>query len=214
MRVKICGMMRAQDVTVALESGADAVGFVVGSPSSPRNLELNQARKLIEKVPIFTTKVAVTSAKDPKTVLEICSKLKTDALQLHQHRQELVRLIRKKHPDTELILATAIHDHSSITRASRTSSYSNAVLADTPGTGGMGGTGRTHDWKLTATLRNMIYPHPLILAGGLTPSNVHLAIRKVRPFAVDVSTGVERRVGVKDHRKVRDFIKYAKGDLN
>lgn len=214
MRVKICGMMRPQDVTAASGSGADAVGFVVGSPSSPRNLELNRARRLIGKVPIFTTKVVVTSAKDPKTVLGILSRLKTDVLQLHQHNPELVRLIRKKHPNAELILATPIHDRTSIARASRTSSYSDAVLADTPGTGGMGGTGRTHNWKLTATLRNKIYPHPLILAGGLTPNNVHLAIRKVRPFAVDVSTGVEKKLGVKDHRKIREFIDNAKGDLN
>jgi phosphoribosylanthranilate isomerase len=78
----------------------------------------------------------------------------------------------------------------------------------------MGGTGRTHDWNLTAALRNRIYPHPLILAGGLTPSNVQTAIRKVRPFAVDVSSGVEKTVGAKDLKKIGDFIKRAKENIN
>ena len=214
MRVKICGMMRTNDVKAALDSGADAVCFVVGSPTSPRNLPVNEARKLMKAVPIFATKVAVTSANDPKSVLKICSKLRPDAVQLHQYRLELVRLIRRKHPEIEVILGTAIRDRSSLTRASRTAGYSDAVLADTPSSSGMGGTGRTHDWALTAGLRNKIYPHPLILAGGLTPSNVHLAIRKVRPFAVDVSSGVEKIIGVKDHRKIRNFIKNAKENRN
>jgi phosphoribosylanthranilate isomerase len=214
MRVKICGMMRSEDVKVAIDSGADAVGFVVGSPMSPRNLALTKARKLMKSVPIFTARVAVTSANDSKSVLKICSKLRPDAIQLHQHRRELVRLIRRQQPETSLILATAIRNRFSVARASRTSAYSDAVLADTPNTAGMGGTGQVHNWVLTAAVRDRIYPHPLILAGGLTPRNVRPAIRKVKPFAVDVSTGVERKTGIKDHMKIMEFIKNAKGDMN
>lgn len=210
MRVKICGMMRSKDVSAALDNGADAVGFVVESPSSPRNLSLPQARKLMKPVPILATKVAVTFAQDRRSILKICSKLKPDALQLHRHRPELIRTIRRTHSETQLILATAIRDNSSVERARRTSSYSDAVLADTPSTTGMGGTGRTHDWKLSASLRNKLYPHPLILAGGLTPSNVQLAIKTIRPFAVDVSSGVEKVAGIKDHDKIRKFIMNAK----
>ncbi len=213
MRVKICGMMRSKDVSAALDSGADAVGFIVGS-SSPRNLPLVKAQELMKQVPIFATKVAVTSANDPKLVMKICAKLNPDAIQLHEHRQGLVRLIRRKHPETDLILATGIRDRSSVRRAQRTARYSDAVLADSPSTTGMGGTGRTHDWELSAALRKGIYPHPLILAGGLTPSNVRLAIRKVRPFAVDVSSGVERTIGVKDDKKIKDFINNAKENWN
>lgn len=213
MRVKICGMMRLKDVDAALNSDADAVGFVVGSPSSPRNLSLGEARKLMKAVPIFATKVAVTSSRDPRTVRKICSTLIPDTLQLHRHNQELIRMIRRTYPEIELILATAVRDHSSLVQAKRTTRYSDAVLADTFSDTGMGGTGRTHDWKLTATLRRKIYPHPLILAGGLTPSNVQLAIRKIRPFAVDVSSGVEERIGVKDPVKVREFIMNAKESL-
>lgn len=213
MRVKICGLMRPKDVRSALDSGADAVGVVVASPSSRRNLPLNQARKLMRTVPIFAMKVAVTSANDGKILLKICSSLRPDALQLHQHQRELVRSIRRKHPETKLILAIAISGPSGLRRACITSGYSDAVLADSPSHDGMGGTGRTHDWNLTATLRDRIYPHPLILAGGLTPSNIQTAIKKVRPFAVDVSSGVEKTVGVKDPRKIRDFIMRAKENM-
>ncbi len=210
MKVKICGMMRSKDVNVALDNGADAVGFVVGSPPARRNLTLSEARKMMRHVPIFATKFAVTTAQDRRSILKICSRLQPDALQLHHHSPELIRLVRRAYPEVRLILASAIRDRSSITRAKQTSSYSDAVLADSPNVTGMGGSGRAHDWTLTAALRSRIYPHPLILAGGLTPSNVRLAIRKVRPFAVDVSSGVEKVVGVKDHEKIKAFISNAK----
>lgn len=213
MRVKICGLMRLVDVRTALDSGADALGFVVSSPSSPRNLSLNAAHKLMKNVPVFATKVVVTSTNDSRTVAKICSKLKPDALQLHRYQEQLVGLIRRKNPETKLILARAISDSSSLGLESWISKESDAVLADSPSLSGMGGTGQTHDWYLTATLRDRIYPHPLILAGGLTPINVQQAIRKVRPFAVDVSSGVERTIGVKDRNKIRDFIKNAKENV-
>jgi phosphoribosylanthranilate isomerase len=210
MRVKICGLMRLDDVKAALNEGADAVGFVVGSPSSPRNLPLTKAQKLMKAVQVFATKVAVTSAQDPKRIVVICSKLRPDALQLHYHTPELVHILRKEQPTTSLILTTRIRDILSLKQAKRTSRYADAVLADSPSSTGMGGTGRTHDWRLTARIRNAIRPHPLILAGGLTPDNVKAAIEVVRPFAVDVSSGVEKTVWAKDHGKIKEFIMNAK----
>jgi len=209
MRVKICGIMRLSDVSAALNEGADAVGFVIDSPSSPRNLSLTKAQKLMKAVRVFSTKVMVTSAHDPRKIVKICSKLKPDALQLHHHTPRLVHILKKKQ-STSLILATEIMDISSLKQAKSMSRYADAVLADSPSITGMGGTGRTHDWRLTARIRDTIRPHPLILAGGLTPSNVKAAIEIVRPFAVDVSSGVEKAVGVKDHRKIREFIMNAK----
>lgn len=210
MRVKICGMIRLSDVNAALNEGADALGFVVGSPSSPRNLRLTKAQKLMRAVRVFSMKVAVTSANDPKRIVAICSKLKPDALQLHYHTPQLVQMLRKKQPATRLILATSVRDKLSMKQAEGASRYADAVLADSPSSTGMGGTGITHDWKLTARIRNAIQPHPLILAGGLTPKNVKTAIETVRPFAVDVSSGVEVTVGIKDHKKIREFIMKAK----
>ena len=210
MRVKICGIMRSKDAKVAVDEGADALGFVVASPSSSRNLSLAEAQTLMKTAPIFLTRVAVTSAQDQKIIFKICSRLKPDALQLHAYTKDVVRALRKTYEQTQLILATPIRTMSSLKAVRIASGYSDAVLADTPSTTGIGGTGKVHDWHLTATIRNAIYPHPLILAGGLTPDNVKSAIRRVRPFAVDVSTGVETRRGVKDHDKIRKFIMNAK----
>ena len=205
MRVKICGLMRLSDVNAAVNEGADAVGFVVESPSSPRNLSLTKAQELMRAVKMFSTKVVVTSAHDPKRIVAMCAKLRPDALQLHYHTPELVHILRKKQ-STSLILATGIQDSSSLKQARSTSKYADAVLVDSPSSTGMVGTGRTHNWGLTARIRNAIHPHPLILAGGLTADNVKAAIEVVNPFAVDVSSGVERTIGVKDHDKIRKFI--------
>jgi len=205
MRVKICGLMRLSDVNAAVNEGANAVGFVVESPSSPRNLSLTKAQELMRAVKMFSTKVVVTSAHDPKRIVAMCAKLRPDALQLHYHTPELVHILRKKQ-STSLILATGIQDSSSLKQARSTSKYADAVLVDSPSSTGMGGTGRTHNWGLTARIRNAIYPNPLILAGGLTADNVKGAIEVVNPFAVDVSSGVERTIGVKDHDKIRKFI--------
>lgn len=202
--------MRLSDVNAALNEGADAVGFVVESPSSPRNLPLTKAQRLMKVVRVFSTKVAVTSANDPKKIVAMCSKLKPDVLQLHYHTPQLVHVLRKKQPAIRLILATGVRDKLSLKRAKSTSRYADAVLADSPSSTGMGGTGITHDWGLTARIRKEIHPHPLILAGGLTPNNVKTAIETVRPFAVDVSSGIEKRVGIKDHSKIREFVMKAK----
>jgi phosphoribosylanthranilate isomerase len=202
--------MRLPDVDAALSEGADALGFVVDSPSSPRNLTLAKARMLMKAVRVFSSRVAVTSVRDSRRVLRICGELKPDAMQLHYHTPKTVHLLRNKHPTTKVILATMIRDLSSLREASDSASYSDAVLTDSPSPTGMGGTGRTYDWHLTAEVRKTIYPHPLILAGGLTPKNVRAAIREVRPYAVDVSSGVEREIGMKDKRKIREFIMNAK----
>jgi phosphoribosylanthranilate isomerase len=210
MRVKICGMMRREDVEAALDNGADAIGFVVGTPASQRNLRLQKARILMKSAPVFTTKVAVTSTPHPKLLQKICTTLNPQALQLHRYAPKTVYLLRKRNPEMKIILATAIREKQSIFDAEQTIRYSDAILADSPGQSAMGGTGKAHDWKLTAELRRRIGPHPLILAGGLTADNVRLAIRRVRPYAVDVSSGVEKRMGIKDHRKMKEFIMNAK----
>ena len=80
------------------------------------------------------------------------------------------------------------------------------ILLDSTTNEGLGGTGMTHDWNLSRRIRDTIYPNRLILAGGLTPENVEDAVKKVRPYGVDVSTGVEEKPGIKDHKKIFDFI--------
>jgi len=210
MRVKICGLIRPRDVEVAVNEGADAVGFVVGTPISRRNLRLETAKKLIKRVPVFTSSVAVTAASDPKSLQNIVKRLHPDALQVHRCDLQIIDDIRRANPGLSIILATPIRDSASILEIETTIEYSDAIMAETPSQFRIGGTGRTHDWELTSRLRSRIHPHPLILAGGLTPSNVKSAIEIVRPYGVDVSTGVEDKPGAKDHRKMKEFIEKAK----
>jgi len=210
MRVKICGMMRQVDVEAAIKYGADAVGFIVGVPSSPRNLGIGRANKLMKLVPAFNLKVAVTSSTDLKTLRKISDTLQPDALQLHNHNKTIIRNIQKHDPHLRLILGVQVENESSITYAKHASKYSDAIIADSPSRTGRGGTGLTHDWILTTRIRKAINPHPLILAGGLTTTNVQSAIRTVGPYAVDVSGGVEKTKGVKDHMKMKEFIINAK----
>ena len=214
MRVKICGLTRLWDVNAALNEGADAVGFIVDSPASPRNLTYSKAKRLIRAARVFSTAVAVTSTRDPKRMVKLCTELRPSALQLHYHTPKLIHLIRRREPSAKLILATPILDESSLGSAKRSSHYSDAILADSPSLTGMGGTGVVNDWRLAARIRDSIAPHPLILAGGLNANNVKAAIEKVKPFAVDVSSGVERSVGIKDHGKIREFIMNAKETTN
>jgi|SRR5208282_221707 len=209
MRVKICGITRPRDLEAAIRYGADALGFVIGTPSSPRNLTINRAKRLMKQVPVFNMKVAVTSSTDLKTLRKISDILRPDALQLHNHSKAMVQALRNHNPHLPLILGAQI-DGQSITYAKRVSKYSDAIIADSPSNTGMGGTGRIHDWALTSRIRDVIYPRPLILAGGLTPMNVRSAIQKVRPYAVDVSSGVEKTKGVKDHMKMKEFVMNAK----
>ena len=210
MCVKICGMMRPKDVEVAANDGADALGFVVGTPISRRNLKLDDAKKLIKHVPVFTSSVAVTATSDSNVLQKIVTKLHPDALQVHGCDLKIIHNVRRTNPGLAILLATPIRDAESISDAEKTAKCSDAVIADSPSRFGIGGTGKTHDWSLTARLRNRIYPHPLILAGGLTLNNVKSAIEKVRPYGVDVSSGVEMKPGAKDHRKMKEFIEKAK----
>ncbi|HKM75000.1 MAG TPA: phosphoribosylanthranilate isomerase [Candidatus Bathyarchaeia archaeon] len=209
MRVKICGITRPRDLEAAIRYGADALGFVIGTPSSPRNLTINRAKRLMKQVPVFNMKVAVTSSTDLKTLRKISDILRPDALQLHNHSKAMVQALRNHNPHLPLILGAQIEGQS-IAYAKRVSKYSDAIIADSPSNTGMGGTGRIHDWALTSRIRDVIYPRPLILAGGLTPMNVRSAIQKVRPYAVDVSSGVEKTKGVKDHMKMKEFVMNAK----
>ena len=210
MRVKICGLMRQRDVEVAVNQGADAVGFVVATPISRRNLRVEKAKKLIERVPVFTSSVAVTAASDPKTLENIVKRLNPDALQLHRYDPRIIDNIRNSNPGLSIILATPIHDSGSILNLESIIESSDAIMAETPNQFRIGGTGRTHNWQVTKQLRRRIHPHPLILAGGLTPRNVKSAIEIVRPYGVDVSTGVEDKPGAKNHRKMKEFIEKAR----
>ncbi len=209
VRVKICGITSQRDLLAAVEAGADAVGFVVDAPQSPRNLPLNKAKRLIKATPVFVKTVAVTVPKNLSRLEEICEKLNPDVIQVHgithMHRE-----IRERLPDTCLIGAIQMKSSLNFDGILKVADIFDAVLLDAYTPNGYGGTGKVHDWKLSRRIRDAVYPKPLILAGGLKPENVKEAISMVKPYAVDVSSGVESRPGVKDHEKVFQFVKNAK----
>lgn len=209
VKVKICGITREEDLAIAVDSGVDAVGFVVGVPSSPRNLTLEKAKKLMKQVPLFVDSVAVTISNDLHSLIKIYEKLKPNVVQIHGENIPKASTIRKKLRDVPLIRAIHVKDNV-IQTAMETSSSFDAILLDTFVKGKCGGTGVAHNWELSKNVREVVYPKPLILAGGLTPKNVEDAIRLVKPYAVDVSSGVELRLGVKDPRKTFEFVKNAK----
>lgn len=210
VKVKICGNTRREDVEHAVQAGADAVGFIIGFPSSPRNLSVEQAYILMKDIPVFVDRVAVTRQDDTNLLRRIAVHLPIDAVQLigeTPYTSELRNIFR----DTPLIKVVHVEGEDILQPAIETSKKYDAVLLDSKVGNTMGGTGRTHNWALSLKIADAVRPTPLILAGGLNPANVAEAVRIVKPYAVDVSSGVESAPGVKDHGKVEAFIEQVKG---
>ena len=209
VRVKICGITSLEDLHVAIEAGADAAGFIVGVPRSPRNLPIRKVRELIRATPVFVEAVTVTAPKNLNHLERICNALDPDVVQVHGSSL-LHEEIREQLLDRRLIGAIQAESDLVIDKVLEVAKAFDAILMDSPIPGRYGGTGKTHDWELSRRVRDAIHPKPLILAGGLTTENVEEAIGIVKPYAVDVSSGVESHPGLKDGSKVFEFIERAK----
>ncbi len=209
VRVKICGINRKEDLDVAAAAGADAVGFVVGVPYSPRNISIAHAEKLIRQVTPFVKSVLVTVPKSLEELARTTAKLNPDAVQIHG--EKLIYTNREKFPNKLLIRAVRADPHNAVENAVKASKIFDAILLDSFAHGKHGGTGVVHDWNVSQRVKFAVHPKPLILAGGLNPANVAEAVQIVQPYAVDVSSGVEKKLGIKDHKKIIKFIKNAKG---
>jgi phosphoribosylanthranilate isomerase len=203
-KVKICGITRDKDLVAALDAGADALGFIVGVPSSPRNLPLERAAELVRLVPVFTKAVLVMVPGCISEIAEAWEAVRPDALQVHGHGLPSVEEIREVAKGATLIRGIRLERGEALNNIE--ASAFDAILLDTFVPGKHGGTGMIHDWEASRRICRDMQPRRLILAGGLRPSNVQEAIRVVRPYAVDVSTGVESSPGVKSAEKMRDFI--------
>ena len=210
VRVKICGLTREEDLAVALTAGADAVGFLVGVPASPRNLTLERAKILLSHVPIFVDSVVVTAPQNIEELAEICETLKPSAIQIHGKKRFVDSEIRERIRYTRLIKTVYVKADSLNDASLRDSKSFDAILLDSFTKDQYGGTGKVHDWTLSMQIKDAVAPVPVILAGGLKPENVKEAILTVKPYAVDVASGVEASPGVKDHGKVRAFVENAK----
>lgn len=206
--VKICGITNEDDLEAATDAGTDSLGFVVGVPSSPRNLSIPIARRLIDKVPDGVNSVAVTVFDNVDRLRRVFAELKPDYLQIHGDLSQMLAQLSEIRDRAIVAVDGGAKEASNVaTELSRTFQF---ILLDTASDGGLGGTGKIHDWHSSGRIRSKIHPAHLILAGGLNPRNVGEAVRVVKPFGVDVSTGVEKKPGLKDFEKMREFVARAK----
>lgn len=200
-RVKICGITRVADALAAAQAGADAVGLVFYE-RSPRHVDIAQAAQLAAALPPFVSAVGLFVDADAALVREVLNRVPLDLLQFHgdeppeyctQFARPYIKAIRVK-AGVDLLQCTA-HFHSA-----------KGLLLDAHVEGMPGGTGATFDWGLIPKQ----LPLPVILSGGLDAENVAAAIEQVRPYAVDVSSGVEASKGIKDAAKIARFIQEVK----
>lgn len=195
-RVKICGITRKQDIEATVSAGADAVGLVF-YPPSPRYVDLGRAAELARRVPPFVTRVGLFVDADPVAVEETLAAAQIDLLQFHgdeapdyceRFGRPYLKVARMR-PGFDLL------------EFARAYPSAQGLLLDAC-VEGFGGAGQTFDWSLVP--RDL--PLPVVLAGGLTPDNVGSAIRQLRPWGVDVSSGVEVAKGIKDAAKIAAFM--------
>jgi phosphoribosylanthranilate isomerase len=195
VRIKICGITNLEDARAAVDLGADALGFVFAE--SPRRISPEEARNITNQLPPFVAKVGVfvnAPLTHLRRVRDYCG---LDAVQLHG--EEDADYIQALGPSVIKALRLNGKPPAELPKA--------VLLLDAHDPKLRGGTGKLCDWKLASELAQS---RLVILAGGLGPNNVEQAIRQVKPYAVDVSSGVEKKPGRKDHDKIASFIDNAR----
>ncbi len=200
MRVKICGITSNEDAHAAVEYGADALGFVFAK--SPRQVTREQAEDIIAELPPFVSPVGVFVDEKTDTIKEICDFCGIYTVQLHGNESPLYLNDLKGY---KIIKAFRIKDEDDLKPLANYKP--NAFLLDSYVKGVMGGTGMTFNWDIARQAHEY---GTIILSGGLTPENVKASIQMVKPYAVDVSSGVEASPGKKDKLLVKRFIANAK----
>lgn len=197
VRSKICGITRIEDALIAAEAGADAIGLVFYA-KSPRAVSIQQARDIVAALPAFVTTVGLFVNASREELNDVLAGIALDLLQFHgdespaeceSYQRPYIKALRVKPGDDIAQLAAPY-------------AKARGILLDTYVPGVPGGTGAAFDWGLVP----IGLPQPVILAGGLSAANVQAAIEQVRPYAVDVSGGVEAGKGIKDAAKIRAFM--------
>jgi phosphoribosylanthranilate isomerase len=197
-RVKICGFTRVEDAVYAAHAGVDAIGLVF-YPPSPRHINIDQAVKIVHALPAFVTVVALFVDESETIIREVLRHVPIDCLQFHGNEPApACRIYNKRYikavgmQNTTPIIELAAHYHDAA-----------GVLLDTYHPAAKGGTGQQFDWSLIPEQCSL----PIILAGGLDAENAQRAMHTARPYALDVSSGVESSKGIKDPLKMSAFLK-------
>jgi len=200
-KIKICGLTNLDDANAAINFGADALGFVFFK-ESPRYVSPEKAAAIITKLPVFTTTVGVFANENREEILKIVSQTGISVIQLHGEEPPEACLLTRK-----VIKGIRVKSLESLEPLKRYQGLASAFLLDTYAPHALGGTGQVFNWDIALEAKNF---GRIILAGGLTPENISEAVRMVRPYAVDVSSGVELEKGIKDHQKMKLFIERAR----
>lgn len=197
VRAKICGITRVEDALNAVAHGADAIGLVFYSPS-PRNVSIHTAIEIVSQIPAFVSVVGLFVNAEAEFIDDVILKVKLDLLQFHgdETPAECARYSRP------FIKAVRVKNDTNLVQYAEDFSAAKAILLDAYTEGLVGGTGHVFDWNLIPKQLTK----PVILAGGLNADNVALAIKQVKPYAVDVSGGVEVSKGIKDVAKIAAFM--------
>jgi phosphoribosylanthranilate isomerase len=197
-RVKICGLKSFEEAKLAADCGADSIGLVFHAPS-PRYIELENAIAIRRQLPAFVTLTALFLNETEQWVSQVVDELKPDCLQFHG--TESAEFCQRWSMPYIKAIPMASVDHPA--QYASDYRYAQGFLMDSNAAGRLGGSGDTFDWSKIPSN----FHYPLILAGGLTPLNVADAVAQVKPWAVDVSSGVEKSRGVKDTLLIQQFCK-------
>lgn len=198
-------MTREEDIFYAAELGVDAIGLIF-YPESSRHVSIVKAKKLLRELPAFMSAVAVLVNPSSLLVDEIIAELPIVWLQFHgDESAEFCGQFKKPY-----IKAMQVTTAASIYKTCSDYQNASAILLDSPSETSHGGTGTAFDWGLIP--QNL--DKPFILSGGLNPGNINTALKRVSPYAVDVCSGIESAPGIKDHEKMRDFVRAIRGKEN
>ena len=200
-RVKICGITRVEDALKAVDAGADAIGLVFYAPS-PRCVTIAQAQQIVAALPPFVSVVALFVNATTAEIQSIVAQVSVDIVQFHGDETPALCEQISQQINLPYYKAIRVKAGSNLLQYVQEFASAKALLLDTYTDAAFGGTGLVFDWNLIP--KNMA--KPIILAGGLVPENVALAITQVRPYAVDVSGGVESAKGIKDTAKIIAFM--------
>ena len=213
-RVKICCICSLEEAWTAINHGASALGLVSEMPSGPGVIPESLIAEIARRIPPFISSVLLTSKRSPSEIIEQQRRCGTNAIQICDDLDpEGLDEVARALPGVDIIRVIHVHGEGSMEEAKAVSPYVDGVLLDSGSKGGsvveLGGTGRTHDWEISRRIVEAVEV-PVILAGGLNSGNVAEAIRLVKPYAVDVCSGV-RTGGSLDSDKLQSFMSRVRG---
>lgn len=214
IRAKICGIRSESDLRIAVDAGADAVGFISGvTHFSEDALDPDRAAELSQRTPPFVTRVLVTHLEDASSIVRLADHVGVDVIQVHGLvTEDTARRVRAMAEGRKVLRAVHVTGQAAIDFALHASANCDGIILDSRTGDRLGGTGRTHDWSISAQIVRALDGSEcsVILAGGLDPTNVSEAIAVVAPHGVDVNSGVDSATGDKNAEACAAFVAAAR----